>query len=527
MASELKRGAIRVFSNYARLGSLWVLGIIFVPIFISGIGMEAYGLFGLLGSTFGIAEMCKSIVRSSMNRELGAAYNSADPDDFPNAYNSALVISAALGLITAAIFVGLYFLLSVLTISDELLPAAQWFVIAKGFQSVLVVLTGPAFNMYLVSERLVLFNLWIVLNRASDFIAAIVLFVLLGINDPATGLTAFAVISAAACSGVVIVAVLLMALMDRRILPDTSRISATEVRKILGTASWNTATVAAINLHSRVSQILMNVFFGLIGNGVFTIAEKLTSYIRIVAFGGTDGLDVVSARLSQSEKGMSVAQLMHYATRMHAVMAFPAGVLVFILAYPLIELWLGRALDSPEQIAKAVVLSQILVVGMTARGISDSWTRILYGAGYIRRYAPIVLAGGVANPIVALVLIWSLPESVGFTGPAIAFAAVFTFVHFICVPIIGARCLSIRTAEIFTPLLKPALVSALSGTVLLVPYLVNGQESPIVLLFTLGAFAALHAGLCWFFVLIKPERERFTGIIARKTGLQLPAWAQA
>jgi acetyl esterase/lipase len=65
MASELKRGAIRVLSNYSRLFLLLVMGIAFVPIFISGIGAEAYGLYGLLGSTMGIAEMCKAIVRSS------------------------------------------------------------------------------------------------------------------------------------------------------------------------------------------------------------------------------------------------------------------------------------------------------------------------------------------------------------------------------------------------------------------------------------------------------------------------------
>lgn len=527
MASELKRGTIRVLSNYMRLGTLLVLGILFVPIFITGVGSEAFGLFGLLGSTMGFAEMCKSIVRSSMNRELGAAYNSADPEDFQNAYNAAIALTAILAAITALFFTALWFILPLLTITPELFNAARWLLVTQGCYSTLVVLLGPQFNMYLVSERLVLYNTWSTVSRAADIVTAIILFLVLGIRDPATGLTLFAIAASATSIAVLLLAVTLMFRMEPRLKPDFSRVSSENIRQILPTAWWNTLVVTGTNLHIRVDQIIMNLFFGLPGNAIWTLAVKLTSYVRMIAFGGTDGLDVVSARLSSSDKGMTVQQLMHHATRMHSALALPAGLVVFLLAEPLMTHWVSRAIDAPEAISGAVALAQILVIGMTARGISDCWTRILYGAGYVSRYGPLVIAGGITNPLLALGLIWLLPESIEYKGPAIAFATIFAIVHFVIIPLVAARCLSISAGQIFSSLARPAIAAAASSVVLVTSKIVFSQLTLLVLFVTLAIFATLHAGLCWYFVLDQPERKRLSNILENRVGYRLPRWAQA
>lgn len=524
MATELKRGAIRVLSNYARLFLLLVMGILLVPIFISGIGDEAFGLFGLLGSTLGLAEMCKTIMRESMNRELGEAYHSEDPEAFTETYNSALVLSSALAGLTALLFAILWFAVPLLTIPDHLIGAARWYVATHGTLSTAIVLLGPTYNMYLVSERLVLFNTWMTLHRATDLMVAIVLFLIIGISDPANGLKAFAVFSALTSMVILVFAVGLMMRLDRRVIPDLSRIRRARLKKIMPTAGWNGVAVTAMNLHIRIDQLIMNIFFGVAaGNAVFTLAVRLSSYVRLIARGGTDGLDVVSARLSTAMSSVSIAQLMREATRMHAVVALPACMIVLIAGKPLMDLWVGRHLQDPAIVGQAVTLASILVIGMTIRGISDSWARILYGCGHIRRYAPLVVIGGACNPVLAVALILALPESIAFTGPAISFTAIFIVVHLFMIPGVASKWLEIPLMEIITPLGKPIAATALGSIVLWVPRMIGAEDSPIVVLVCIAGFGAVHAALCWFYVLNDGERIRLQGGIRRRLKLTPPA----
>ena len=90
---------------------------------------------------------------------------------------------------------------------------------------------------------------------------------------------------------------------------------------------------------------------------------------------------------------------------------------VLVLAEPILAVWLGDRLETPEQAAMAAALSRLVVIGATARAISDGWVRILYGAGHVRRYAPLVLAAGIANPFIAIALIYLLPAPVRYTAP--------------------------------------------------------------------------------------------------------------
>jgi hypothetical protein len=525
MSTELRRGTIRISSNYARLLFGLALGIAYVPIFIMGVGGEAFGLIGLLGSSMGIAEMCGAIARASLKRELGSAYHSGSPHDFPTAYNSALVISSALCVLTVALFAVIYAVLPLFRIPDELMGAARSVVIAKGCYSALTVLLAPPFNMFQITERMILYNTWIVLDRATDFLAAFLLFVVLGVRDPSVGLVWYAWLSAGTGILVLLFAVGLIMGMDRRLIPALRGISRRQIRAMLPTTGWNAIVVTAMNLHIRVDQFIMNIAFGLMGNAMFHIAVRLTSYVRIAAFGNTDGMDVVSARLMTTGRGIGVTELAGYSTRLHAAIAVPSALLVLILAEPLINAWIGRisrAAEDPTLISGAVVIAKILILGMTIRGIADGWQSILYGAGHVRRYGPAVLIGGIFNPIIAVALIMLLPSSVAYQGPAWAYSVVMLLVHFAWLPKIAASSLEVRVRDIMLPIVRPAVAALLASVILWLPALLGREDSLLLLGATVLGFAATHALLCWFFVLTVPERGRLTGAMFRRLGVVIP-----
>lgn len=164
---------------------------------------------------------------------------------------------------------------------------------------------------------------------------------------------------------------------------------------------------------------------------------------------------------------------------------------------------------------RAVLSSQILVLGFTARGISDGWIRLLYGAGHIRRYAPVVLAGGLLNPLLAVGLIYLLPGDWSFTGPAWSFTAIFLTFHALALPWVGARCLRVPYWHMFRPMRRPVAATALASPLLVfVPRLIS-PASPIGLLVNIGAFGAVYLALTPFVVLRPHERRRAWSLIRR------------
>lgn len=515
MARELKRATVRVVSNYARLFITVILGVTMVPIVLGGVGEIGFGLWSLLGATIGLGDMFREIVRSSMNRELGAAYHDPDKSRFPVVYNAAVVVTAMAALAAGAVYLALYWLINLLNVEPDWIAAARWVIVAQGLYSVVIVLCAPQVNMHLVSERLIWHNLFRSMDRFSYFLGAVLVFWILKPADPRTGLVWFVFAGSGLAVFFVLLSVINIVRLERGLAIRPTLAARREIRAVLGTSGWNGAMSLALNLHVRLDQIIVNVFFGTIANAAFSVGVRLTAYIRMLAVGMTDGLDVVGARLSSNEDHKAIGSVLRNSTRAHAFVALPACAVVLALADPLVRLWVGRHLQ-PDSISRAVLSSQILVLGFTARGISDGWIRLLYGAGHVRRYAPVVLAGGLLNPFLAVALIHVLPGDWSFTGPAWSFTAIFLTFHALALPWVGARCLGVPYWHMFRPMQRPIAATALASPLLVfVPWLIS-PASPIGLLVNLGAFGAAYLALTPFLVLRRHERRRALTLIRRR-----------
>ncbi len=523
MKGEVRRGAVRIVANYARLLSTFVLGIILVPILIQFLGVDAFGLWGLIGATIGLADLFRETVRSSMIRELGAAYHDPDPARFPVIYNSAVALSVALALLAACVFTGVWFLLPFLNIPAHLATAARWVVVSQGAYSIMCVLTAPQFNMFVVTERMVWANWWQAADRATHLAAALVIFYPFAVRDPGLGLTLFATISSGMAILLHMIAIVIMAGFERRIVPRPGLASREGARSILTTAGWNAVVVVATNLHIRIDQLLMNLFFGSFANGIFTVAIRLTSYVRMLTGGMTDGLDAVSTRISTREEGGGINALNRHSTRLHAFVGLPAGLLVVLLAEPIIRLWVGKRLPDPAaDVPVTVNLVRILAIGITARAIADGWMRILYGAGHVRRYAPLLMVAGALNPVVVVALAYLLPSRGAgwlvsdFDAPALSYALVITIAYMAVLPIIAARCLKTRWVNMIRPLLRPALATALAAPVYLLALRFVGQWTLAHLFGVMAAYGVVYASLSWFIVLARDERARLVRVVRRR-----------
>ena len=537
MTPSSRRGVHRIVSNYARLFSTLLIGIAAVPLTIAWLGDEAFGLIAFLGANVGLAVMFRQIVNQSLVRELAAAYHAGD-DAMARSYPAICRISLVAAALSAVSFGVVLLLVPVFNIPPGFETAARWFVFSQGVQSVTIVFLAPVLNMYLVSERFVGYSIWYVGVRATNIISVIVLGYLVTVRDPATGLMLHGLLWSALSVLGYLIAAARMVRTDRRVMPTVRKPEEGAVREVMGTFSWNTGVQVAMNLHEQIPQFLLNLFLGPIANAAWGVGFRLVSYIRMITTGMQFGSDAVSARIASDpdadQARARLQRLVAQQTRLTGLVSIPAGVFVLLYCFPVLHLWVGPRLDEYDAtMGMGVVMARVLAVALAARAVSDTWILVLYGAGFVRRYALLIMAGGLLAPATALTLMFTLTPEWRFVGPAVGYGVAFIGLHLLGVPIIAARCLHLSAFGLLASMGRPLLATGVAAgaglgvlayagrlddlSLLAMPTLAAGRAiDPLWMLASVGVFGLLYAPLAYAIVLDPQDRARIGGIFLRR-----------
>ncbi len=92
--------------------------------------------------------------------------------------------------------------------------------------------------------------------------------------------------------------------------------------------------------------------------------------------------------------------------------------------------------------------------------------------------APMIVAGAMANPAIALVLWKVLPESWVITCCAFGYTIAFLVVHFIGIPVVVSRCFHISLWKVYQPIGRPLVLALLALPVAIAFRVPLGLASP-------------------------------------------------
>ena len=513
----MNSGLIRIASNYTRLLTTLALGLIVVPLLIGWLGDDAFGIISLLGSSVGVAALFRDLTHRSMIRELGAAYHSGDEKLFLATYNSSFLISGVVAVATVLSFGVLFLLFPYFNIPDPLRAPAMGFLLWQGSHAVLIVLLSPAFNMYLVKQRFASYNAWYICLRAGNLAAAVLLSYFLHVPGDPSPLALYGFVWATLDNLILVAAVAIIMLKDRRLVVRPRCIDRAALRSIRGTFGWNTGVQVAMAAIEKAPPFILNFMIGsVIANAIWGIAYRLTSYVRMATIGVQFGADSVSAKLSSGADAevaaRRVREFMSTQTRLNAFVALPVGLAMIALAGPLLQAWVGHKVQDPAAImGPATLMVRILAVAIITRAVSEGWVTVLYGAGYVSRYAWVIFAGGVLAPVLGIVLTFVLPDNLRVQGPALGFMIVVSSVYMFALPVVGARCIGESALRMLAPVLRPLVVAAVAT-----PALWLGVWFPATLgtgflgqvVIPGGLFGVVYAPLAFAVVLTPQERKR-------------------
>ena len=537
--SESKKGIVRIFSNYTRLLITFALGIIVVPLTIRWLGDQAFGIISLLGANLGLASIFLQIIQMSLVRELGHAFHQ-DEETFQRNYATICVIAMICAALTVISFTIVFMVIPVFNISPEFVGPARVFVVGQGLYTAAMVLLAPILNMYLVKERFVGYNVWYIAVRAGNILSVLILGYVIVIDDPALGLSIHGLVWAGLSIIGMLIAAILMVRTDHRLMFRMKGSDKDARSQVLSTFSWNTGVQVAMNLHEQIPPLLLNLFSGIFANAAWGIGFRFVAYIRMCTTGVQFGSDAVSARMASGtdteESNRQLQKLIGIQTKLTAMIALPAGIVVFVYGWPIFDVWVGGSLeDYNAVIPVAVFMSRVLAIALISRAISETWLIILYGAGYVKAYAPWVFAGGIFAPIASLILMLTLPRSMIVYAPPAVYAFVLVVVHLFGLPIIAGRCLNIQPSSLLLSLMRPLLATLIAIGSAIGLLMINGRLGDLGffaeislergqeiahwwVLGSIGVFCVVYAAASFAFVLGPDERQRITGMIRRRLG---------
>ncbi len=498
------------------------MGIATVPLQIKWLGMDGFGLLGLVGSTVGVGRMLQDMTRSSMVRELGAAWHDRENGKFRESYAAAFKVSIIVTILTAIVFGIIICILPSLDIKEDWIRPAQWITACEGLATCIIVLFAPTINMLIVREQFFWHNSWTVVRRSAFLVATVIPYLIMGVTDLSRGLFIFGTILFIVNAASTLLLVGGSILSDKQLLPTVLGSTPDAMKKVAGTFGWNSSVILAVNMQERIAPFIMNIFFGLWGNAIFALALRLVSYIRMATLGLTFGLDSVSARLSSDEDKSSLQSMFKHSTRMLSFVAFPAMIVVFFLAEPLLRVWVGRSIENPtELLPPTELLVKIMVLGLTCRAVSDGWMKLFYGAGFIHKYAPYVLVGGLINPILSIGFIKLFPETWNYTGAAVAYSFVFLVVHMFIMPKVTSSEVNLTYKTIISPLARPLFVAIGLTPFLFIGYYFTNTDVMhwTGLIISVASYGFMYAIASWWLVLNKRERKGICRISSQVLGL--------
>jgi len=384
-------------------------------------------------------------------------------------------------------------------------------------QKDIMILSAPAYNMYLITERMVALNILMVIQRGLLVASAGALYLLDG--NVGEGVLVYGVASAALVSLMVVMASGALAWRDRRLIPRPWLATRGAIRNLAHVGGWNAAVLVSSYLYLPLNSMLLAA---LLGNNpwsaIFGVAKIMGGYIFQLGVGVAHGVDAVATRISAIGDDHSMRRLVQHSTRLAAMASLPGLMVVQVLADPLMRLWLADRLDDPGvMIPPAVTYVRILAIGFAARAMTQGWVNMFYGAGLVRTIGPILLIGGVLNPVIVFGLFYTLPMDYRFTCVAWSFAFVFVLFSMVLMPMRTVGKLGMSLGDLYSPILRPLVAAAACGPIL---FLVFGAERVVLwrLALTVVAYALAYAVVSLRFVVTPQERKRFLGALMRKLG---------
>ncbi len=456
----------RIVSNYLRLASTFIFGLLIVRI-MTEIGPDAALIYLLLVSSTGIAAMFKVALQNALIPVLGLSIDGKGEHGFSEMLWTSFAASALAGLFSIALFAIFWAVSGSLNFGALSASTIGVALLTTGIHAFISSIAIVFLNLILIDNRVVTYNILLILERAGGFVAAVIALMLPASYDMDTRVQVFYVLFALF---VVLVQGLIYILAVRgkpefRLRRAPMQFSGQAwVGKLLG---WNAAVVIAFALFTRWPPLVVNWSMDEGMTLIIGIVLTLIGYQRQLSMGLVVGLDAMVSRYfgggGDDGEAQARALTLRFTYILSVFSAFSVA-LISLFVEPLLDLWIGDTLSETSWSAEACArLFRIMAFGIAVSIVSEGWMRYLSGKGEVGAFAPKLLIAGCIHILCVIAAVQFYDGLAALEVIAWSFSVVFLIVNLWFIAGETAKRLGVGRSTICAVMAVPAILAVIAA----------------------------------------------------------------
>ncbi|HXJ89405.1 MAG TPA: flippase [Candidatus Binatia bacterium] len=419
-----------VGSTWFALGLNVVVGIFLSPYILHRLGDDAFGLWILIFSVTGYYGLFDLGIRSSIVRYVARFSATDDRVELNRLVNTAMFGYSAIGILAMSItLVATYYVHSIFPrVPVEFVPTARWLLLIVG-TSVSAGFPVGVFSGIL--EGLQRFHLLNLNSACTTLMRALLIVIALTHGH---GLLSLALITTSLplLGGLVNAAVVLRLVPLRFGFQYVSRASSRTIASYSGTTF---VIILAGRLRFKTDALVIGTFVSAAAVTYFTIGARLVDYAS-EAVNSLSRLVIPMSSESQAKGDLEgLRKIFVLGNRACAFIILPIAAILTILGKSVIEAWVG-----PKYVAASYPVLLILLFPNTLMLAQSVSGRTLWGLAKHKTLAWVVMAEGIANLILSIILV----RRYGIIGDAIGTAIPLICTQVLFIPAHLCRLLGIK-----------------------------------------------------------------------------------
>lgn len=421
-----------IFSNWTSYVVTAAVGFGLAPFMVHALGDTGYGLWMLVISVTGYFGLLDLGIRSSVGRFIARYLALNDTARINGSASTAFLILGCGGLLTllatAAIALALF---DTFRIEPAYASAGRTALLLTGLHVALILPLGVFSSVLIALERFDIVSGITIVGELAR--AALVVWAL----QHGYGLVALALITLA----IALVRYAAMAVFAWLLHPTLSigirHVDWGAFRELFGYSVYRFVWLTASQLIFYTDSIVIGAFLGAAAITPYAIAASLVSYGRNAVALATDAFGPSAARMDANADLAGLRRLLVAGTRVALLVGIPICLVFVFLGRQFITLWMGPAYAGSALFLLVLTIPQLGGMAQFASAF------VLGGMARHRALAFIVLAEGIANVVLSIVLV----QRMGLVG--VAWGTVIP--HLVCtmvvIPAYTVRVLNMRLRD--------------------------------------------------------------------------------
>ena len=400
-----------VSSSWFSLGVNVVTGFILSPFIVHHLGDEAFGLWILIFSVTGYYGLFDLGIRSSIIRYVAKYSANEEYDELNRLVNTAMFSYSAIGAIAMSItLIAAHYVSSIFKIQPEFVGTARWLLLMVGAS---VSLGFPLGVFSGILEGLQRFYVLNFTNITSTILRTVLIIVSL---QRGGGLLSVALITVALpLINQIVNAIVSFRLLCLQIGPRY--INRATLKLIAGYSGTTFLIIIGGRLRFKTDAMVIGTFLGAAAITFFTIGSRLVDYSSELVSSLAQIFIPMSSQSQAKGDLDGLRKIFVVGNRACAFIIFPITAVLTVLGKSVIEAWMGA-----KYVSQSYPVLLVLLYPMTLMLAQSASGRTLWGMAKHRTWAYVVLAEGISNLMLSIILV----RPYGIMGDAIGTAIPLT-----------------------------------------------------------------------------------------------------